>query len=256
MSKIDGYGAYQNYYESTMKAKKAKETEQTEKQNVSSLKASQAEKTEKENKVQLSDKAKKLLEELKKTYGNMDFIVADYDSEEEAAAYLARGTKEYSVLIEPETLEAMAADEETKNKYIGILEDAVGKLSDMKDNLGDKADEVTHIGISIDMDGKVSFYADLEKVSERQKEFVEKMIEGKKAQKEEQAEKDEKAEQAEKEAKAEKSEKVEKENTKTKRTRVQADTIEELLEKINAVDWNQIKKEEVPESGSRFDFSI
>ena len=52
----------------------------------------------------------------------MDFIVADYESEEEASAYLSRGTKEYSVLIDPELLEEMAADGKTKEKqeiYIG-----------------------------------------------------------------------------------------------------------------------------------------
>lgn len=253
MSKIGGYGVYQSMYENTVNAKKTKETKQTGKQNVTEAQAAKAEKTDKENKVQLSKKAQELLEELKKTYGNMDFIVADYESDEEAAAYLARGTKEYSVLIEPETLEAMAADEETKSKYIGILNDAVGQLSDMKEQLGDKEDEVTHIGMSIDGDGNVTFFAELEKVSERQKEFVEKMRESKKAKKEELEEKQ-----------AEKMEDKTEENStaaykafdKTKKARVEAGSVEELLEKIKAVDWEQIKQEEIPESGTKFDFSV
>lgn len=257
MSKIGGYGVYQSLYENSVNAKKTKETKQTDKQNVTKTQVAKAEKADKEKKVQLSKKAQELLEELKKTYGNMDFMVADYESDEEAAAYLARGTKEYSVLIEPETLEAMAADEETKNKYIGILDDAVGKLSDMKEQLGDKEEEVTHIGMSIDGDGNVTFFAELEKVSERQKEFVEKMQESKKAEKEEQEENGEKADNTKTDDKSvEASTSAYKAFDKTKKTRVEAGSIEELLEKIKAVDWEQVKGEEIPESGSRFDFTV
>lgn len=249
MSKIDGYNVYQSYYGTARTAQK-EETKQTGKQSSTVHKDSKTDKVNKETKVQLSDKAKKLLEELKQTYGNMDFIVADYESDEEAAAYLARGTKEYSVLIEPETLEAMAADEETKEKYVGILDDAVDKLADMKTQLGDKEKEVTHIGVSIDGDGKVTYFADLEKVGERQKEFVEKMRENKKAQKE-------KTENDKTEKKAAETDAAAYQVFhKAKKTRVEAGTVEELLEKIKAVDWEQVKGEEVKESGSRFDFTL
>ena len=71
---------------------------------------------DKRESVELSDDAKDLLKRLKKKYGNMDFVVANYSSDEEAQRYLAGGTKDYSVLIEPEVLEKMAADEETEKK--------------------------------------------------------------------------------------------------------------------------------------------
>lgn len=226
MSKIEGYGAYQgSFYNNAVKSPAAKKTEKTEK---------------KESNVQLSNRAKKLLEELKRTYKNMDFIVADYGDDEEAASYLARGTKEYSVLIEPETLEEMAADEDARAKYTGILEDAVGQLKDMEKQLGDKKDEVTHLGISIGNDGQVSYFADLEKAGERQKEFVERTRENKKEERAAAAKK------AEEKAVSE----------RTKRTRVEAGSVEELLEKIKAVDWNQVKAEEKQVTGSKFDFSI
>ena len=229
MSIIEGFGAYQrSYYENTVSSRAAKG-------------ASGNIKTEKSNKknepVRLSEKAKKLLEELKKTYGNMDFIVANYDSDEEAAAYLSRGTKEYSVLIDPETLEQMAADKETKDKYIGILEDSVNQLSDIKNQLGDQKDEIKSIGISIDKDGNVSFFAELEKAGERQKEFIERSRE-KRA--EERAAEDKKAY----------------EHDRSKRTTVYADSVEELLEQIKSVDWNKVKEEESRQTGGRFDFSI
>ena len=57
---------------------------------------------------------------MQKKYGDMDFFVADYSSDDEAQRYLSRGSKEYSVLIEPELLEKMAADESVKEKYLGI----------------------------------------------------------------------------------------------------------------------------------------
>ena len=171
MSRIAGYGVYQNGYMGS--AAKSRNTREADK-------ADKADKTEKKEQVQLSDRAKKLLEELKKNYNNMDFIVADYETDEEASAYLAKGTKEYSVLIEPETLEEMAADEEAKAKYTGILDDAVDQLKDIKEQLGDKEDEVTHIGISVGKDGSVSYFADLEKIGERQKEWIEKSRESKK----------------------------------------------------------------------------
>ena len=106
MNKVSGYNAYQNnYYDQSVKNRK--EADKTSKTD-SAKKTNGTQKTN-NNSVQLSDKAKALLQELKKTYNNMDFMVADYDSEEEAASYLSRGTKEYSVLIDAEELERMAA---------------------------------------------------------------------------------------------------------------------------------------------------
>lgn len=236
MSKIEGYGVYQNSYaQSAANSRSAKWTEKTDK----------ADRTEQKDPVQLSNRAKKLLEELKKNYNNMDFIVADYENEEEASAYLAKGTKEYSVLIEPETLEEMAADKETKEKYMGILDDAVDQLKDIKDKLGDKENEVTHLGISIGRDGQVSYFAELEKAGERQKEWIEKSRESKK---------EDRAEQ-EKKAQEQKNQDIAAQG-RTKKTRVEAGSVEELLEKIKAVDWDQIKSEEKPVTGGRFDFSI
>lgn len=232
MSKIEGYGISQNsFYANSAKNKGAKGTGKKDKTDKTG---------KKESPVQLSVRAKRLLEELKRKYGNMDFIVADYESEEEAASYLSRGTKEYSVLIEPETLEEMAADESVKEQYTGILEDAVGSLKDMEGKLGDRKEEVKHLGVSIGSDGTVSYFADLEKIGERQKEWLDKTLADKKEAK------------AAQEKKAQ--DKAASERTKT--TRVQADSVEELLEKINAVDWNQVKAEDKPVAGGRFDFSI
>lgn len=228
MSKIDAYNAFQNnYFEKSVKEKKdAAKTEKVKKEN----------KTEKAQ-LNLSERAKDLLEELKKKYKNMDFFVADYNSKEEAAAYLARGNKEYSVLIEPELLEKMAADDAVKEKYTGILEDSTNQLNEMKKQLGEQEEEVKHIGITVGKDGTVTYFANLEKMSEKQREHIEKIRE------------ENKEEAAEKAKKAAKEKAV-------KRMRVEAGSIEELLEKIRAADWDAVKEEKPVESGGRFDCTI
>ncbi len=221
MNKIDAYSVYQNsYYENSVNKKGKNEKSQKAK----------TEETKKKDKVELSDRAKALLQELQKTYGNMDFIVADYETDEEAAAYLSRGTKEYSVLIEPELLEEMAADESVKEKYLGIIDGARQDLQSAKEQLGEEGKDITRLGISIDKDGTVSYFAELETLSEKRQEHLEKVKENKKAEKTEQE--------------------------RTKKARVRAESLEELLEKIKNIDWDAIKEEEKATTGNKFDYSI
>ena len=75
---------------------------------------------------------------------NWDFFIANYSSDEEAQEYLSRGTKEYSVLIEPELLEEMAKDAETKEKYFGIIEDGTRQLDKIKEDLKEFLDLVDY----------------------------------------------------------------------------------------------------------------
>ena len=174
MNKVNGYNLYQNtYYDSTINKKTQSKTSKT-----TSSRTGNTQKTG--SNVQLSNRAKALLQELKNTYSNMDFMVADYETEEEAASYLGRGTKEYSVLIDPEELERMASDDSVKEQNLAALDQAVGKLDEMKEQLGDRKDEVIRMGINIGKNGEVSYFAELEKAGERQKEFVDKIREGKK----------------------------------------------------------------------------
>ena len=197
------------------------------------------------NQVKLSRGAQRLLEELRKKYSNMDFMVADYETEEEAQSYLSRGTKEYSVLIDPETLEEMASNSKVKEKYMGILEEATGKLSSLKDQLKEegKDDMTIHLGVSIGKDGTVSYFAELEKMSEKQRERIEES-------KEERA----KEQEEKKRAEGKRGDFIAPDNIK--RTKVTAGSIDELLEKIRSVDWDTIKNGAPQRSGNRFDFSI
>lgn len=243
MNKVNGYNVYQNnYYDNSVRGRK----EQDKTSKTDSTKKTNSTKKADNTPVQLSSKAKALLQELKRNYSNMDFMVADYESDEEAASYLSRSTKEYSVLIDAEELERMAADEDVKKQNLSLLDEAVGKLDDMKDQLGEHKDEVLRMGISIGKDGEMSFFAELEKVGERQKEFVDRIREGKK--------------DAVEKTQADKTDprhphKYDYE--RSKRTTVYASTAEELLEKIKNVDWDNIKEEtSVPMPGDHFSFSI
>ena len=248
MNNMNGVGSYnatqKNLYTSSAQSRRTAKTDDK--------KADKTKKTENNN-VQLSDKAKELLQELKKTYSNMDFFVADYETDEEASEYLSRGTKDYSVLIDSEELERMANDEDVKKQNLSLLDEAVGKLDEIKTELKEtgREDEVVSLGVSIGKDGQVSYFAELEKAGERQKEFVDKMREDKK-------------EAAKEAADAEKAERYKRPNNQdrynyehSKRTTLSADSADDLLKMIQNFDWNSVKEETtIPMPGKNFDFTV
>lgn len=243
MSRVEGYNVYQSsYYDSTTKSKGKERTD----------KSGQAAKAGKTGQTkELSVKAKRLLEELKSKYKNMDFMVADYDTDEEAASYLSRGTKEYSVLFDVDELEKMAADETVKEQNLKVLDGVADKFADLKEQLGDAAKDVTHLGIVIDNSGEVSYFAELEQNSARQREWIEKN----RAEKKEQAREDKKAQEEKlRENWSHKGDELP--PGYTKKTRVNADSIEALAAGIKAVDWGKVPATKVSETGSKLDFTV
>ena len=178
-----------------------------------------ADKTSRGEEAKLSKSAQKLLAELKEKYGNMDFFVASFSSDEEVQKYLNRGSKEYSVVIDPETLEAMANDADVRKQYEDVLAGAGDKLEQLKDELGEDAENVKSFGISVDKEGKVSYFAELDKISESRKKQLDSARERK-------AEEKAKAKRAEKKAEYDRM------RHKGETELVKADSIEELIEKI------------------------
>ena len=172
-----------------------------------------ADKSKETSTVKLSTDAQKYLEQLKGKYKNVDFIVADFSSDEEAQKHLATGNGEYNCVITPDTLEKMATDETERAKFEGIIDKAIGKLPEIRKQLGDDSENVTKLGISVDSEGNVSYYA-LIKESLKKNENVEKA-------KEKAAEK--KAEEAKKEEKEEYEKRL-----------VTASSVEELIKLIKA----------------------
>lgn len=244
MNNMNGIGSYnamqKNLYSASAQSRKTakaddKKTDSTKKTDNSS--------------VQLSDKAKALLQELKKTYNNADFYVAEYETDEEAAEYLSKGSKDYSVLIDPEELERMANDDEVKKQNLSLLDESLNKLGEMKEELKEtgREDEVVTLGVNIGKDGQVSYFAELEKSGERTKEFVDKIREDKK--------------EAAKEAEAEKADKNPNQGKynyeHSKRATVTANSVEDLLEQIKNFNWDNVKEETtIPMPGRNFDFTV
>lgn len=190
----------------------------------------------------LSNQAAALLEKLRKTYGeDMDFMVADFSGPEEAKAALAHGTKEFSVLFSVEELEKMASDENIEQEYMDRIQQAL-RMSDeingkygFESGLGENNNgvSVTNLAVAFHADGTMTLFADLEKSSAMQRERMEKA----------QKEKTEETEKTDKE-KFQESISHKADNpwmySDVKRTSVQADSIEELLEKIQAVNWDAV----------------
>ncbi|MCL1866396.1 MAG: DUF6033 family protein [Oscillospiraceae bacterium] len=110
----------------------------------------------------LSAAANSILEELKKKYAGVNFMVADFSTDEEAQRYLRKGKSGVNCVITPDLLERMAADEETREHYEGLIDSAIVGLDTMKANVSDKVSKIIDsYGIAIDSSGSVSYYITL-----------------------------------------------------------------------------------------------
>lgn len=229
---------YQNYA-----AQNAKENTKKKETNYGYNQAQAAQMQDSEAKQpRLSNKAAALLEKLRKTYGeDMDFMVAEFSNAEEAKAALAHGTKEFSVLFSVEELEKMASDENTEQEYMDRIQQALRMSDEINGKYGFESGSgennngvsVTNLAVAFHADGTMTLFADLEKSSALQRERMEKA----------QKEKTEETEKTEKEKFQESiSQKADSPwmYSDVKRTSVQADSIEDLLEKIQAVNWDAV----------------
>ena len=234
MTRVDNYT--QSYFNSAARTR----TESSK-----AGKTAKEEKTKKAETPKLSRGAQKVLDELKKKYGNMDFMVADFEDDDEAQEILSRGNKEFSVLFTPDELEKMAEDEDYKEKNMGRIEEAADVTAKLKEKFneeqGEEGVEIKQIGVSFNSDGTMSYFAELEKSSEKQRERIEQT-----------REKNAEAKKAE-----EKKDKAKNDGYhKTKSVTVTADSEESLLEKMRGIDWSKVKEEEQDVSGRKFDYSI
>lgn len=98
------YANYQNNYK-TGAAEKKKEVAQTT-ENTKSKKNT----TESIAEKNLSKAAQKMLEDLRGSRNDMDFMVADFENGDNAKDLLAQSDKEYTVIFSKEEMEKMASD--------------------------------------------------------------------------------------------------------------------------------------------------
>lgn len=200
----------------------------------------------------LSSKAQNYLNNLRKQYGDYDFFIGN--KSDDLRSLVKSGTKEFSVIFSSAEIEHMASDEKYAKEKLQAIEGAVRMSEKINQQFGFErgfgkngtaGTEITKIGIVFNDDGTTSFFAELEKSSAKQKERIEKNREEKRAEKKEENNK------AKKELK-----KYSKNSADTKRTTVEANSMEDLLKKISKVDWNTVKAQNVPDRGGKYDFSV
>ena len=190
-----------------------------------------------------------MLENLRGSRNDMDFMVADFENGDNAKDILAQSDKEYTVIFLKEEMEKMASDPKYYAEKMHSIEGALRMSDEINAQFGfesafgktngnaDADTKITKFGISFNSDGTTTFFAQLEKSSASQKEYLEKLQEKKAAEKKE-AKKKEQTKQIE-----------------VRKTTVQANSKEELLDKIKNIDWDSIKPEE-NKIGGKFDFSV
>ena len=209
----------------------------------------------------LSEKAQKLLNKLRNTYTNVDFMVADSDTGDEAKQVLSQYTREYSVLLTTDEIEKMASDEKFEKEYLSQIETAIG----VTDNINEQYDMsqsfeskggytvVSKYGVMVDADGKATLFADLNKLSDAQKEYLEKHREKVKEEKKAEEAKAEKKEAEERlEEIAEEADPFDEPVEKS--VRIEASNIHELLEKIKNLNWDDVAPNNTT-VGTNFDFT-
>ena len=91
---------------------------------------------------ELSEKAAKYYEQLKKRYGNYDFILVSRDQKENAKANAAKYANGYKtvVLIDEDKIEQMATDEKFRKQYEGILSGAAAQIQQLKEKRAESDD--------------------------------------------------------------------------------------------------------------------
>lgn len=210
----------------------------------------------------LSEKAQKYYDQLRKKYGNMDFILVSSDMKQQAKANAGRfaNPNRMVVLIDEEKIEKMAEDEDFRKQYEGIISSAAHKMPQIAKSLGANADSVKGYGMQVDKGGTATFFAVIDKSLAAQKDRIEKNA-AKKAEAKKQDKKAAEKKRAEdkRTQKAEDQKKAEmKEDDNT--IRVEASSIEELIRKINdtvfALRSDSVRTDEERKIGSKFDFSI
>lgn len=204
---------------------------------------------------QLSEKAQKYYEELKKKYGDMDFVLVSSDMKEAAKAQAGNYGRPNRtvVLIDEEKIERMAEDESYRKQYEGILSNARVQMSQLKNQLEKSGTKVKSFGIQVNDNGTTTLFATLEKNSADQKARIEKNAAKKAAQKKADA----KAAEKKKSEKALEDRRAEKTDDEDEIT-FSADSVEELLKKINDYMFMQrsdmVQTDAEKQVGQSFDF--
>lgn len=204
----------------------------------------------------LSEKAQKYYEELKKKFGQYDFVLVSSSEKENAKANAAKFANQLKtvVLIDEEKIEKMATDASFRKKYEGILSGAEARIEQLKSSLAATGANVQGFGIQINDDGTTTLFAVLEKSSADQKARIEKHAEERRAERKAEEKKANRKKQKEWLEKASQKRKTE----QKEQTVLTANSAEELIKKIEEYQYNdksnQVQTKEEKLVGQHIDF--
>lgn len=218
---------------------------------------------------ELTEKAAKYYEELKKKYGNLDFILVSKDQKEYAKANASKysNTSKMVVLIDEEKIERMAEDEKFRKQYEGIISQGASGLNQLKSKLANMGLNVKSCGMNVYDNGATSFFATMDQSFKSQNKIAQERLAKKKA-----AKKAEEKKAAKKAEEKKLQEKLEEGRTERKEIREEfyesdgegevtftADTIEDLISQIENADYlvrRDIRSSFERQVGQKFDSVI
>ena len=215
--------------------------------------------------VKLSEKAQKYYEDLRNKFHNMEFVLVSEDQKENAKAHAASfaNKNKMVVLIDEAKIERMANDANYRAQYEGIIERAASGFNQFAESVAKTGANVKGYGVQVNDNGTMSYFAVLEKSSEAQakriaekraKNQAEKKAEAKKDAKERAEERIEDAREARRTEGKDRTNKSDSEDTV-----ITANSLEELLLKIQDHVQNEMTNNVVTEAekavGQNIDFS-
>lgn len=213
--------------------------------------------------VELSDKAKDYYGKLKAKFGNMNFILVSEDMKSQVQANAAAygNADKQVVLINEEKLEMMANDESFRKKYEGIIAMSQVKLQEAKNSLASSGASLKNFGMSVDSNGKATFFATVEKANKKaaeKKQAAKKAAKAKEKKRAEEKIKEKKLEEKHAKEKAEetKADEILNESDDKDYVVIKANSMEELIDKVSAYayDNSSILSESEKQVGQNFDF--
>ncbi len=106
----------------------------------------------------------KVVDLLQQKYDNADVFVAGPNDDLSQIG----GDLEYSIILSEDEMKLLASDDpkdkDAKNKLMGQIDDAMSKITDLSEKIGENTseeDEISNFGIRLDKNGKLNFFADI-----------------------------------------------------------------------------------------------
>lgn len=218
---------------------------------------------------ELTEKAAKYYEELKKKYGNLDFILVSKDQKEYAKANASRysNPNKMVVLIDEEKIERMAVDEDYRKQYESAISQGANGLTQLKSRLANMGLNVKSCGMNVYDNGATSFFATMDQSFKAQNKTAQERLAKKKA-----AKKAEDKKAAKKAEEKKRQEKLEESRTERREIREEfydndgddevtftADSIDDLISQIENADYlvrRDIRSSYEKQIGQKFDSAI